>query len=121
FFISRTGFFVTARHIMDGRASTDMFAVVTIWADGVRFNPVVHINADVHSDVALGICHLMSQPEIRPWALSAELLIAGSPVAVFGFPHNETKTRGEGPDLEMKLGMRPDYFDGEVRQHHPGG
>jgi hypothetical protein len=40
FFISRVGFFVTAKHVMDDRAYRDILVVVTLWADGVRFNPV---------------------------------------------------------------------------------
>jgi len=121
FFISRVGFFVTAKHVMDGRAYRDVLVVVTIWADGVRFNPVVDLSSEDGSDVAIGFCDLAPQPQIQPWTLSSEPLAPGSPVAVFGFPHNETQTRGSGPELEMKLRMRPDYFDGEVRGHHPRG
>lgn len=121
FFISGAGFFITAKHVMDDRAYRDILVVVTIWPDGVRFNPVISISSDAGSDVAIGFCGLVPQPQIQPWTLSSKPLAPGSPVAVFGFPHNETQTRGSGAELEMKLQMRPDYFDGEVREHHPRG
>lgn len=121
FFISRVGLFVTAKHVMDGRAYRDVLVVVTLWADGVLFNPVVDISSEAGSDVAIGVCDLVPQPQIQPWTLSSEPLAPGSPVAVFGFPHNETRTRGSSPELEMKLRMQPDYFDGEVLEHHPRG
>jgi hypothetical protein len=121
FFISATGIFVTAKHVMDGRAYRDALVVVTIWADGVRFNPVIDIASDEHSDIALGVCALEPQPRLRPWVLSREALAPGSRVAAFGFPHNHTAVRGSEADLEMKLRMHPDYHDGEVLDHHPNG
>jgi hypothetical protein len=126
FFISSDGLFLTAAHVVDGcPAFMPALQVMIISAFGLARLPVLFLKRHPTADVALGKALVDPTERTKPFpmTLASRRLKPGAHVAVLGAVQTETETAfdGTGQPWQRFKFHGPDYFEGEVLEHHPRG
>jgi hypothetical protein len=126
FFISDTGWFLTAAHVIESYGNIlPPLRLFIVSAFGFQMMPVAMVTKHPTADVAFGIAGVDPDhpTRISPMTLSTRKLSAEDEVAILGAPRTDTQTRlGEDGTPESKFSFHgPDYFEGHVLDHEPEG
>lgn len=123
FFITASGLFLTAAHTIPDDDDVALFLAI-FGSPGMLRIPVEWVAIHPVLDVALGFApvHEQQVPQPRPLTLSTVSLSENDHVAVLGYPQTKTvnEVRDDG-QIWSRLTLTPDFYEGEVEEHHPEG
>jgi hypothetical protein len=124
FFITDDGWFLTAAHVVQDLPA-DAPPLVAIIFGGPGYVPLCVRKLVLHPggvDVAIGRVDVNPICRPSPMTLSTKRLKTGDAVSVLGYPRTKTTyTTGDNGETLSRLTVTPDYFGGEVLDHHPHG
>ena len=123
FFLTDDGMFLTAAHVVEEFPNQDPpFVVFIVGGPGYAIMPVEFITVHPTADVALGKAVVNDQCRPCPMTLSTKRLLPGEPVSVLGYPHSVAEyALGKNGEALSRLTCTPDFFEGQVLDHHAGG
>lgn len=127
FFITDTGLFVTAKHVLldvidANGAQTHPIVLVHFLGDGYKIRPILRCTSHDIADISVGIAAPMNHNTLgtplknKLLHLTQRVPAVGQRVCTYAYPKSTIK-HGEIQELHFY----PDFFDGYVREHFPGG
>ncbi len=125
FFISDAGLFLTAGHVVDQFPNEwPPLTLLILNVHGLTAMRVAWVTRHPTVDVALGLAVIEEGQRAMPspLALSTQRLTAGRHVAILGYPQTVTQhTIGDDGDALSRLRFTPDFYEGNILEHHPTG
>jgi Trypsin-like peptidase domain len=125
FFVSDAGFFLTAAHVIAQFPSlAPPLQLVILGGYGEHLMPVAFVMRHPKADVALGLAVINRDhpTKVSAMTLSSRRLAPGEDVAILGYPRTSIERAvSEHGEVGQRFTFTPDYFEGQILEHHPNG
>ncbi len=123
FFISRTGIFVTARHVFENMPEDEIiYLIQLVGAKEIIERPIITKWMSLKSDICIGLAAPMQDDSGNHLLntrcrLSTKKPVINDSVYTYSFPKSEAENSYDASIIKFN----PDFFKGEILQLYPDG